>query len=81
MGIYQRCLANYEEDAIFENSRVKEICVNCHATNQGNPEEYIFHQDVYKRQVRIHRELSVRMKLLLCGTMMSIRVRNLCWEI
>lgn len=28
MGIYQRCLANYEEDAIFENSRVKEICVN-----------------------------------------------------
>lgn len=44
MGIYQRCLANYEEDAIFENSRVKEICVNCHATNQGNPEEYIFHQ-------------------------------------
>ena len=29
----------------------------------------------------IHRELSVRMKLLLCGTMMSIRVRNLCWEI
>mgnify|MGYP005851359839 FL=1 len=44
MGIYQRCLANYEENAIFENSGVKETCVNCHTTNQGNPEEYIFHQ-------------------------------------
>ena len=32
--------------------------------------------------VRIHQELSVRMEaFLLCGTMMSIRVRNLCWEI
>lgn len=44
MGIYQRRLADNEEIAIFENSGVKETCVNCHTTNQGNPEEYIFHQ-------------------------------------
>lgn len=44
MGLYQRCLTNYEENAIFENSGAKETCVNCHTTNQGNPEEYIFHQ-------------------------------------
>lgn len=44
MGIYQRCLTNYEESVIYENSTEKNTCVNCHITNGGNPEEYIFHQ-------------------------------------
>lgn len=44
MGLYQRCLTNYEESVIYENSEAKNTCVNCHTTNQGNPEEYVFHQ-------------------------------------
>lgn len=44
MGIYQRCLADYDESIIYENSEAKNTCVNCHTTNQGDPEEFIFHQ-------------------------------------
>lgn len=44
MGIYQRCLSSYEEFSIYENKSTTHLCVNCHTTNQGNPEEFIFHQ-------------------------------------
>lgn len=44
MGIYQRCLSNYEEDAIYENTHSRQVCVNCHTSNQGNPDESFFHQ-------------------------------------
>lgn len=44
MGIYQRNLSSYEESAIFENKTMSHYCVNCHTTNRGNPEEFIFHQ-------------------------------------
>ncbi|WP_106829506.1 TolB family protein [Parabacteroides pacaensis] len=44
MGIYQRCLSSYEETPICENKSMAHYCVNCHTTNQGNPEEFIFHQ-------------------------------------
>lgn len=44
MGIYQRCLSSYEESPIYENNTMSQFCVNCHTTNQGNPEQFIFHQ-------------------------------------
>lgn len=44
MGIYQRSLADYEEKAIYENTHSKQVCVNCHTSNQGNPDESFFHQ-------------------------------------
>lgn len=44
MGIYQRCLSSYVESPIYENKSMSIYCVNCHTTNQGNPDEFIFHQ-------------------------------------
>lgn len=44
MGIYQRELASYDETAIYENKGSQQFCVNCHTTNQGNPEEFLFHK-------------------------------------
>lgn len=44
MGIYQRCLSSYAESPIYENNTTNHHCINCHTTNQGNPEEFIFHQ-------------------------------------
>lgn len=44
MGIYQRCLSSYEETPICENKSMTHYCINCHTTNHGNPEEFIFHQ-------------------------------------
>lgn len=44
MGIYQRDLSSYSESPIYENNTMSHTCVNCHTTNQGNPEEFIFHQ-------------------------------------
>lgn len=44
MGIYQRCLSSYDESPVYENNSMTHFCVNCHTTNQGNPDEFIFHQ-------------------------------------
>lgn len=44
MGIYQRDLLSYTESPIYENKTMNHTCVNCHITNQGNPQEFIFHQ-------------------------------------
>lgn len=44
MGIYQRCLSSYDESPIYENNTATHYCVNCHTTNQGNPEQFLFHQ-------------------------------------
>lgn len=44
MGIYQRSLSDYTESPIYENTQKEDVCINCHTTNQGNPEEFIFHQ-------------------------------------
>ena len=42
MGIYQRSLADYKEKALIENTQF-DGCVNCHAYNRGNPENYSLH--------------------------------------
>lgn len=43
MGLYQRCLSNFNEEAIFENTAVPGSCVNCHTPNRANPEQFVFH--------------------------------------
>ena len=43
MGIYQRCLANFDESALIENTENTSMCVNCHTANQTNPDSYVFH--------------------------------------
>lgn len=43
MGIYQRNLESYEENAIYENSLTNYNCVNCHTFQSGDPNKMIFH--------------------------------------
>ncbi len=43
MGIYQRCLANFDERTITDNSDNGRGCMNCHAACQGNPDNFMFH--------------------------------------
>ncbi len=43
MGLYQRDLTSYREIPLIENRNVEDNCVNCHAFNQGNPREMLFH--------------------------------------
>lgn len=42
MGIYERNLSNYKERALIENTQF-DGCVNCHAYNRGNPEDFSLH--------------------------------------
>lgn len=42
MGIYERALSDYKERALIENTQF-DGCVNCHAYNRGNPENYSLH--------------------------------------
>ncbi len=43
MGIYQRNLETYEEEAIITNSQTNGGCMNCHSFCQQNPEKMLFH--------------------------------------
>lgn len=43
MGLYQRNLETYEETAILENSQTNGGCMNCHTTNQHNPDQMLYH--------------------------------------
>lgn len=43
MGIYQRCLENYEETAILTNKMTGYGCMNCHSFCGQNPEKMLFH--------------------------------------
>lgn len=43
MGIYQRCLENYEETAIITNKMTGYGCMNCHSFCQQNPDKMLFH--------------------------------------
>ncbi|MDE7377247.1 MAG: hypothetical protein K2N16_10425 [Muribaculaceae bacterium] len=46
MGLYQRCLANYDEEEIFANSRNGYGCVNCHAYCGGDGSRALLHMRV-----------------------------------
>ena len=43
MGIYQRNLENYTENAIIENKMSGNNCMNCHSFCMQNPEKMLFH--------------------------------------
>lgn len=43
MGLYQRNLANFDEEAIIENTQTSGQCYNCHTANRTNPDQMTFH--------------------------------------
>ncbi len=43
MGIYQRCLENFDESAIMKNSASKTDCMNCHSFSNYNPDKLSLH--------------------------------------
>ncbi|EXG77791.1 periplasmic component of the Tol biopolymer transport system [Xylanibacter oryzae DSM 17970] len=43
MGIYQRCLRNYDEKAIITNKATGHNCMNCHSFCKQSPDRMLFH--------------------------------------
>lgn len=43
MGLFQRDLSSFDEYTIIENHETNGMCVNCHTSNQTNPEQFVFH--------------------------------------
>jgi hypothetical protein len=43
MGIYQRCLENFDEDPIMINDMSEGNCMNCHSFCKNNSETFMFH--------------------------------------
>lgn len=43
MGIYQRDLSSFIEKEIISNNKTDRNCMNCHAFNQGDPEQMVMH--------------------------------------
>ena len=43
MGIYQRCLENFDTEPIIENSQNNKGCVNCHSFANHDPRNFTFH--------------------------------------
>lgn len=43
MGIYQRCLENFDEDPVIENSQTDHNCMNCHSLCNRNPDKFLLH--------------------------------------
>jgi len=43
MGIYERCLENFKQKPIIENSSVDLACMNCHSFSAQNPNTMLLH--------------------------------------
>lgn len=43
ISIVQRSMNSFDEETVVKNTVVKENCVNCHAFNHQNPENFMFH--------------------------------------
>ena len=43
MGIWQRCLSNFEETPLLKTSQIPGMCVNCHTNSSSHPGQYVFH--------------------------------------
>lgn len=43
MGLYQRNLSNYDEEAFIKNTMITGQCLNCHTQNKTNPKQFVFH--------------------------------------
>ena len=46
MGIYQRCLENFDESAILTNRSTGYGCINCHSFCNGSPDTMLLHMRV-----------------------------------
>ncbi len=44
MGIYQRNLSDFKEEAVYENRMTEYNCVNCHSFCMQNPSQMMFHE-------------------------------------
>ena len=44
MGIYQRDLTNFEEEALLDNKQTNNNCMNCHSFCLQDPDRMLFHQ-------------------------------------
>ncbi|MGN0281867.1 MAG: TolB family protein [Prevotella sp.] len=42
-GIFQRCLSDFTESAIYRTTEVTGTCVNCHTPNATNPDDFVMH--------------------------------------
>ena len=43
MGLYQRCIENFDNKPIIENSGIDYACVNCHTFCAQSPDKMMFH--------------------------------------
>lgn len=43
IGIYQRELASFEETAVIEETAIEGKCMNCHYSNRGSADQFLFH--------------------------------------
>lgn len=43
MGIYQRELGSFQEQAVIENTLIPGMCINCHASNRTNSDRLSLH--------------------------------------
>lgn len=43
MGLYQRCVENFEETPILINSLTDNNCMNCHTFRNNDPNDLVFH--------------------------------------
>ena len=43
MGLYQRCIENFDCEPIIENSALDKACVNCHSFCKQSPDKMLFH--------------------------------------
>jgi len=47
LGIYQRCLENFEQTPIIESPAVDKACINCHTFSANSPETMMLHSRQY----------------------------------
>jgi len=59
MGIYQRCIENFRQSAIVDNSRTDGNCVNCHSFCMQDPGRMIFHARSFHAGTMVYNDGSV----------------------
>jgi Tol biopolymer transport system component len=47
MSIDQRCIENFNEWPIVDNTIIKKNCINCHSFSNYNPDKFLFHMRKY----------------------------------
>ena len=84
MGIYQRCLENFDESTVFSNKLTKMNCMNCHCFCNNNPDRIIIIKCVYFRLIRLYfyvpefAFISYEIESSQSMTRISLSVKKLC---